>query len=842
MYKLHLNLFVLTFGIFAKSVSAAEITTFEDCYATFENDVLIVGNQGIERSWRWTGKGFATQSLIDKANGKSWSSASKFEADWELPGDRELTEAKLISVDAQASDDEGFVDEHLEVVATVSYPESLLDVKYRIWVFPGLSGMRTQIFYRVGEGFKAAPRETRFGMPKDKWAVLSNPPTLYDDAPTTGGTPKKQYLKPEYLIDNQLGTLWLSTASEVRTGKPHEIVIDLGSSQDLDAIGVWPPLSYRRHGAPETVIVLLSDDRQAWSRPVAVIPVKRSNREFVASVDGAEARYLKLVMPQTSHVNTNNWSTSLAEINVYTKEYPYEAYTSRRTDYLPLESPDQLTRRGMGYFMDMQFRNYVDAEYYREVETSSSIGEQEVWDWVNMMDFTDSDGNGLLLVKESHKTAIEPGHFTGDYQVDSRGVSMTGLGLRESELRDEFRESWANWIILYSGDKDVRSLALKKFDRARFPTKLPGHRSVNACTWGGGSSPATNRALASESNVIAELNSLADLGVETLLIDDGWQLAPHETNSLPDSERGWKPNVERYTNGDWEKVLEASRKTGVDLALWTAIQRISDEDLRWNQDRVPFKHWKFDFVNVRDYDTKNLVETRAREFIKEYDFKVSAEWDLTESTPRYGLFWAREYGYIWLANRRKGGGFPHVSYQPAPMLKVVWDLARNLNTNKFQIVSVDVDQVPSISDASLHPMEYAFAISMVGIPMLFDSTKSFSSSTRDAVSRMVSIYKPHQDAMVDSYVFPIGEQPTNAGVSGFQFYNPDSNEGYLLIFRELHCAKTEFSLQLKFLKGMDLEVVDLRKERSSILKVNDSGYASFQIDNPADFLFLKYKI
>lgn len=55
--------------------------------------------------------------------------------------------------------------------------------------------------------------------------------------------------------------------------------------------------------------------------------------------------------------------------------------------------------------------------------------------------------------------------------------------------------------------------------------------------------------------------------------------------------------------------------------------------------------------------------------------------------------------------------------------------------------------------------------------------------------------------MFSCYTFPIGETPSNASWSGFQMTDDSLEEGFLLLFREIHNQETEKPLQLKFLAG-----------------------------------------
>jgi hypothetical protein len=93
--------------------------------------------------------------------------------------------------------------------------------------------------------------------------------------------------------------------------------------------------------------------------------------------------------------------------------------------------------------------------------------------------------------------------------------------------------------------------------------------------------------------------------------------------------------------------------------------------------------------------------------------------------------------------------------------------------------------------------------------------------------------------MFDSYVFPVGDEPANDRWSGFQWYHPDKQSGYLLLFREIHNKEQTRDIQLRFLKDKDIICTNIRNDQQWRQKVDEQGDASFTIEDKADFLLLK---
>ena len=73
--------------------------------------------------------------------------------------------------------------------------------------------------------------------------------------------------------------------------------------------------------------------------------------------------------------------------------------------------------------------------------------------------------------------------------------------------------------------------------------------------------------------------------------------------------------------------------------------------------------------------------------------------------------------------------------------------------------------------------------------------------------------------------------------------DPDSDEGYLLVFRELNNEETVKTIPLNFMAaGQTLQVADLRSGKSGRVTADAKGAVKLRIETPADFLFLKYEV
>ncbi len=106
------------------------------------------------------------------------------------------------------------------------------------------------------------------------------------------------------------------------------------------------------------------------------------------------------------------------------------------------------------------------------------------------------------------------------------------------------------------------------------------------------------------------------------------------------------------------------------------------------------------------------------------------------------------------------------------------------------------------------------AKTLMGSPVFFQETKYYSKEARDQIRPLLAVYRQHRDEISEGYVFPVGKKPDNKSWTGFQNVQPQSNSGYLTLFRELHNAETKSRLKLRFLDpGPTLKLTDLLSGR-----------------------------
>ena len=145
------------------------------------------------------------------------------------------------------------------------------------------------------------------------------------------------------------------------------------------------------------------------------------------------------------------------------------------------------------------------------------------------------------------------------------------------------RPCWAVWRMAWKGDDDDKQLAIKMFDRKRYPTDPIYDVFLMTNVWGGGGHIAS----ASEENILKEIRSSADLGIDVVQIDAGW-------GPEPDSKRTWEPSKAVYPQG-WSNIMKEADEKGVTMGIWNrAFDLLKHPDRLRGLHDAGFKNYKRD--------------------------------------------------------------------------------------------------------------------------------------------------------------------------------------------------------------------------------------------------------
>lgn len=512
---------------------------------------------------------------------------------------------------------------------------------------------------------------------------------------------------------------------------------------------------------------------------------------------------------------------------------------AKRMETVPVP-PNGLNRRYFGYYSDTQNRNDPFLDILKEEVATHRLKHPEWVTWASAVCLEDASG-GIAMVKESHKCVNHPGHDSGMFIADADGIMNLGWGIYSNEISsDKYAESWGSWLFCWNNKETDCETAFKTFDRLRYPVHVERDVYMQANTWGSTSETQRARQAACEESVLKEIACCAEIGIDVLQIDDGWQ-TPDPCTWQPEAGIGWHPHPNVYPDG-WKNVVKASKETGVKLGLWAAAEPISFEELVDNHEEGGFVQYKLDFAHLDSRAKLDELMTKARKFILNAGHQARVNWDLTEISPRYGYFFAREYGTIYLENRKPQGPWCAI-YRPDTVLRDIWQISKYINLAKFQATYQNIDMMdPALSNAIHYSHAYCFAITMMATPLFFQETKYLSQAAKDELRPVIAAYKKVRKEIFAGITSPIGDKPNGASWTGFQ-NSSTTEKGYLTIFRELDNEQISRKISLRNLSlGAQLKLKNLLSGEEVTATTGENGQIAFTIPEAPGFLFLKYEV
>ena len=832
--------------IFAQNIYAQ--TNINERYKTssvsYINNILTVSTGKVERTWKLTTSGLVTIGIKNSITGKQWANKSNKICDWNYTGIvSDNSTCKLIKLTAKKSNDDGFTSDYLDIMAEFEYPSNHTFIKYNIWAYPNAPGLRTQVWIKGSLSNEMLKKQTKindseisFKLNKGK-RIRNYQASEYSqlwNSSWVADSKKIEYQAFGLKKDKkyQLGLSWWDYEGKGRIQKVTLTSIDGENSVEVLKPTTLPDYANKKEMPKEILLDVPS-----------TISLDGSIRIIIESANNKPITIGELWIYEKTE-NFKNDKTligdenRLNELNNSVKHsYSLVAYTDcgnepdkkvlniyGRADFLPINMNDT-KRIYAGYYNDTQHRNTKETPLLKEEIKNNNLDGIESVNWANLL-MIEKDNEGLAVVKESHKCVNQYGVATGDFRISSFGVENRGTSLYPSDLSpDEYKWFWPSWTILWSGNFDEGRLAIKEFDRIRYPVIPDLDIYIMANTWGS----SHNKIASKEANVLKEINSQSNLGIDVQQIDDGWM------------DKNWHPSKEWYPNG-WENVVSEAKSKNIKLGLWGAAMKITPEALRYNFEKGGFVVYKLDFANLSTHNNIDKTIKKIRDFILFTNHKVRVNWDVTENAPRYGYFWAREYGAVFLENRKPDVP-KNVVYVPYLVLRDLWHLAKYANLNKFQGTVQNKDMIDKkLSDAYKYDQDYCTVIPLMSSPLFFQETQYLSKKSIREIKPILAKYKNVRKQLYNSYIFPIGNEPNNASWTGFQAYNPKSKSGYLTLFREINNKVSSKKIQLKFIKNQIITFSNLMTNKSFTIKSDQNGFILFKINKNADYRFYKYSI
>ena len=363
-------------------------------------------------------------------------------------------------------------------------------------------------------------------------------------------------------------------------------------------------------------------------------------------------------------------------------------------------------------------------------------------------------------------------------------------------------------FVSYSGGAVGRVEALQDLQRGlrRYVPGRDGQFLSN--TWGDGNRDSR----INEEFMRKEIEAGAEIGVDVIQIDDGWQKG-RSSNSVAARGKGvwngywaadpnfWDPDPTRFPHG-LKPLIDAAAAKGMRFGLWFGPDS-SNDAANWSKDADWLLGlWKQGIPYFKIDSMKSRSETalaRQRAFFDRmlegsssamvFDLDVTAE-------IRPGYFGMPDVGTIFVENRYSA----RHRYWPHQTLRSVWTLAQGVDPVRLRMEVVNPDTGASFyGDDPLAPKAYRpdtlFAIAMVASPLGWFENSGLSASMRAALKPLVSRWKAERANLHGGHTWPVGAKPDGVSWTGFVTRGADSASGYALLFREAAQAP-DYSVEL----------------------------------------------
>lgn len=378
--------------------------------------------------------------------------------------------------------------------------------------------------------------------------------------------------------------------------------------------------------------------------------------------------------------------------------------------------------------------------------------------------------------------------------------------------------------------------AVRSWYRERYsPSVL--HAMSN--TWG----DRNGRTRVSDEFLRREIDSGADLGLDVVQIDDGWQVGvPDDYDEIIERSFDgdfWELREERFPHG-MEALTEYAHKKGVELGLWFAphskgmfehferdLDVLKKAYVEWGM-----RYFKLDMLRLSTRERCDKM-SEFLEKLSAFGKDVSVELDVT-ADKRLGYLAPAPFGTIFVENRYTAWS----NYYPHRTLRNLWMLSRFIPASKCQFELVNPELYTEKYDKNdvyrheTYSIDYLFASVMLSNPLFWMETQFLSQSARQSLKSIISIWKRYRGELTLADVYPIGEEPSGASLTGF--VAECDNSVHILLFREVTERDTLTVTIDKSIGG-----VELIKESSPSSFIYTDGKITAKLCTPRSYLWLR---
>ena len=410
-------------------------------------------------------------------------------------------------------------------------------------------------------------------------------------------------------------------------------------------------------------------------------------------------------------------------------------------------------------------------------------------------DMLSASGEGLVFLRLAPLPEIRPVRMP-DYCVSdaTKGRSQPLVAL--------VANGYPVAEVAYAGGEAGRIEALRDVQRVLREYR-PGRDGIFLSnTWGDSNRDARINA----DFMMAEVAAGAELGVDVIQIDDGWQKGKSQNSALIKSRKEgawgnframdpdfWKPDPVRFPQG-LAPVVAAAKAHGMGFGLWFGPDS-TDDCADWEKDAETILGF-YRTLGIRYFKIDSLKMTRPVAFARELKLfdrllnesagNLTFDLDVTGTAPRPGYFGLPDIGPIFVENRYWKGA----SYWPHLTLRAAWSLAKAVDPVRLRMELLNPlhgkDEYP---DSPLAPSKYRgdtlFATVMNFSPLGWFEISELAPSTVAEMKPLIARWKLERANVHGGLTVPVGAKPDGLAWTGFLTRGADGTSAYALLFREL---------------------------------------------------------
>ncbi len=456
---------------------------------------------------------------------------------------------------------------------------------------------------------------------------------------------------------------------------------------------------------------------------------------------------------------------------------------------------------------------------------------------------------GIFILKKAPCSFVQLSYPGYDFKSTRNAISVAGAGIStQSLIKGEWVKLYGTVVGVYDGSEFGFTYALHSYQKSVRKTVTERDEMIMMNTWGDRNKDAS----ISEPFLKAELDACEKLGVSHFQIDDGWQQGLSQNSAQSGGEKwdlwskeDWQPHAERLPNG-FKPIVDYARKKDIQLGLWFAPSNYKSYE-NWEMDAeiilslyntYSIRYFKIDGTMLPDKLADHRLRMLFDKVSTESDGNIVINLDATAGN-RAGYHYMNSYGNIFLENRYTDWG----NYYPHWTLRNLWQLSAYVPTRNFQIEFLNKWRNKSVygEDNPLAPyyipFEYQFAITMMAQPLAwFEGT-----GLPEEAMKIGAVIKKYRSIQADIHagdIFPIGEEPSGYGWTGFQSVKDDKN-GYLLVFREKN-KEASCLMETCFPVGKHVVLTPVLGAGEKIRATSNSR-REIQFELPGEFSYCLYK-